>query len=743
MIGWNLLGLLCKGIITVHRVGKWLPGVLLGFFVTWEAWALEPGELLQRSLAEPVSRLYAGAERVTLLPENPLLARAEADGKTLGYLFVNSDFVPSIGYSGKPVHVLVALDTQGVIHGARLLEHHEPIVLAGIPESRIEEFISRMQGQNPTQQARRRVIDGISGATVTMRVIDDSVLRSASRVTRLLGGVQPDTAGLPGLDTTPVAVIDTQTTDLQDWPGLVADQSLSRLHLDVATVSQAFAAAGQLEASRQAESDEGQTSFIDLYVAPVSVPAIGLSLLGKAEYANLQKVLQPGQQALLVMAQGLYSFKGSGYVRGGIFDRFEIVQGEQVIRFIDQQHKRIRRVAAQGAPDFQEVDLFYLPADFQVAEPWRLELLVGRATGPTQKYFTSFTLPYRLPEKYLLPPPARVAQEADFLPDFLSETTAEPPLWAQLWREKLPEILGLFLLLGLLTWGFFFQTWLVKRPRLLYWGRIGFLACTLFGLGFYAKAQLSVVNILTVINALLSGFNWEYFLLEPLIFILWGGVFIALLFWGRGAYCGWLCPFGALQELLNNLAKAVGIRQIELPWGLHERLWALKYIIFMVLLGVSLHSLLLAEYMAEVEPFKTTIILNFARAWPFVLFALLMLLPGLFIERFYCRYVCPLGAALAIPGRIRMFDWLKRYRDCGNPCRTCSNECMVGAIHPEGHINPNECLYCMHCQQRYYDDHICPVAIKKRTRMERRGLLPAAPGRGDEVQVINVQKTSA
>ena len=123
--------------------------------------------------------------------------------------------------------------------------------------------------------------------------------------------------------------------------------------------------------------------------------------------------------------------------------------------------------------------------------------------------------------------------------------------------------------------------------------------------------------------------------------------------------------------------------------------------------------------MAEVEPFKTAIVLRFVREWPFVLFALALLAAGLFIERFYCRYLCALGAALAIPARMRMFEWLKRYRQCGTPCQICANECMVQAIHPDGHINPNECLYCLNCQQLYYDDHRCPVMIQQRERRER------------------------
>jgi NosR/NirI family nitrous oxide reductase transcriptional regulator len=148
-------------------------------------------------------------------------------------------------------------------------------------------------------------------------------------------------------------------------------------------------------------------------------------------------------------------------------------------------------------------------------------------------------------------------------------------------------------------------------------------------------------------------------------------------------------------------------------------LWALKYIIFLVLLGFSLHALELAERLAEVEPFKTAIILKFMREWYFVLFAVALLVIGLFIERFFCRYLCPLGAALAIPGHLRIFQWLRRYKECGTPCQICAKDCMVGAIHPEGNINTNECLYCLHCQVNYFDGHVCPVVIQKDKKRAR------------------------
>ena len=122
-----------------------------------------------------------------------------------------------------------------------------------------------------------------------------------------------------------------------------------------------------------------------------------------------------------------------------------------------------------------------------------------------------------------------------------------------------------------------------------------------------------------------------------------------------------------------------------------------------------------------IEPFRTSIVLRFMRGWPYLMFVFSLLAAGLFIERFYCRYLCPLGAALAIPGKISMFNWLKRYRNCGDPCQKCAQDCMVQAIDAQGNINPNECLYCLNCQQLYYDKDECPVVIHSLAKMQKAG----------------------
>ncbi len=670
----------------------------------------------------PVTEIFPSADSYGEKSDKGPLYPALKDGKIIGYAFLNTDFVGAVGYSGKPIVVLIGIDTNGKISGARLLKHHEPIILAGIPEEKIKNFINGYRSIDILKLAKEKggeppPVDIVSGATVTVMVIDDSIKRASVRAARLIG--------LGGLNTLAQAakpvktLIPTEMEEL-DWTSLLGDGSVRRLLLTNAQVNQTFVEQGNAKAIARPEKGMDDEIFIDMYVASLAVPSIARSLLGKWEYPNYLKRIKQGEQAFIIMGNGHYSFRGSGYVRGGIFDRIQIVQGEEGFRFNDHGYKNLGEVMADGAPYFKEVALFYTPegAVFNPADEWQLQLLVQRAIGALEKVFVAYDLSYQLPNKYVkvtLPIQTSVSLEDE-------EQQAVNKLWMKMWQAKAVEVTLLLLTIFLLTVLFFAQNQLVKYRVLTDRVRLGFLIFTLFYIGYYAQAQLSVVNVFVFVNALLSDFRWEFFLMEPMIFILWCSVAVSLLFWGRGAYCGWLCPFGALQELTNKIAKYFKIPQITVPWWLHERLWPLKYMIFLGLLAISVYSLNMAEQLAEIEPFKTAIVLKFMRSWPYILFVAVLIFIGLFIERFYCRYLCPLGAALAIPGKLAMFTWLERYRNCGDPCHICAQDCMVQAIDPKGEINPNECLHCLGCQQTYFDDNVCPVMIHKLTKIKKEDL---------------------
>lgn len=707
--------------------------------LSWQPAAADPVATFDTFVKKVVpGDLVPGADRFGPTQQSPPVAQVFQGDQLVGYAYLNSAYVNADGYSSKPIHIMVGLDTTGTIVGVKLVGHSEPIVLIGIPEERVVDYMAAFIGYNPLKAVAKGDgpprVDLVSGATVTALVMGESITRSAARVARLLG------LGGTGTSTAAVErVIDPGAGAVESWQQLLDGGGVKHLHLTVGDINRKFAEAGDPVAMRRPEAGAPEDPFIDLYVALVSQPAIGRSLLGESEYASLLKMLAPDQHAILVAGDGTYSFKGSGYVRGGIFDRIELLQGAETIRFRDQLHRRVGAIAAAGAPTLKEIGIFVVPegSEFDPAETWRLQLLVQRATGALTKVFVSFDLPYSIPARYtkaVSPPktaaataPAIVgAQPATGLAagaaadagSFVEEDS--DPLWKRIWRSKVIAIAMLGVMLGVLTLIFFFQDSIVKHEKVYDRIRLAYLATTLFWLGWVAQAQLSVVNVLTFASSLSSGFSWSSFLIDPLIFILWCSVAVSLLFWGRGAFCGWLCPFGALQELTNRVAKALKVPQLKIPWGVHQRLWPIKYIIFLGLFGVSLGSLAFAEKLAEVEPFKTAIVLHFMREWWFVLFAVGLIVAGLFVERFFCRYLCPLGAALAIPGRLRMFDWLKRYRECGNPCMRCFKECPVEAIHPEGHINPNECISCLHCQVLYHSDKKCPVKIQRRLKREKR-----------------------
>jgi NosR/NirI family nitrous oxide reductase transcriptional regulator len=664
--------------------------------------------------------------------DNRAIQELYAGDELVGYAYQTLDFVQTPAYSGKPLNAMVVLDTEGEIKGARVIHHDEPILLIGIPEAKMHEFTDQYAGLKADQRVtvggksseRRVAVDGLSGATVTVMVINEVIMRTAHRVGGELGLVEGVGVGKRPLK----AEVIKDSFRQRSWTELTGDGSIRRMLLTRGQVDDAFAG-GPAEGFETAAPDQRDEPLIDLYAAYLDAPSIGRNLLGDRQYEWLMSELKDGEHAIAVLANGSYSFRGSGYVRGGIFDRLQVRQFGDTFNFRDLDYYRLSDVYLGDMPRLPEMAIFIIRQqyNFDPGEPWSLELTVKRQTGPLDSEFAVFPLEYQLPDKYYTRAEPELTQ---------GEWLEEQPMWVQVWYQKQFQIIVVGFGIAVLLFILFFQDWLVQKPRMMRWIRHAFLTYTLFFIGWYALGQLSIVNVLTFVNSLISGFRWETFLIDPMLFILWSVVAGIVLLWGRAVYCGWLCPFGALQELTNEIARKLKVPQYTVPFAVHERLWAIKYIILLVLFGVSLESLATAERMAEVEPFKTAITLRFDRTWPFVTYAVLLLVVNLFTRKVFCRYLCPLGAALALPSKLRVFDWLKRRKECGNPCRLCDHECEVQAIHPDGHINYMECHYCLDCQMTYFDDHKCPPLIVKR-RGKRRG--HNAPGHPEEIPVVQVK----
>ena len=298
-------------------------------------------------------------------------------------------------------------------------------------------------------------------------------------------------------------------------------------------------------------------------------------------------------------------------------------------------------------------------------------------------------------------------------------------LWKQIWAMKAPHIavysLFLLLILGVL----FFKDRIAKRRKLADALRYPILLVSFLYVGLYLKSQPTVMNVVIFFNNLKEGsfplFN--LYMLDPFIFLSFIFIALTMILWGRGGFCGWLCPYGAMLELLNKAYRKLPFsRELNVPYRLHWKLVYLKYAVFFVILGASFLSFALAEYMSEVEPFKT-FVLKLKRDWYFVAYFLFLTVGSVVVYRAFCRYLCPLGGAIALPSLIfpRWIPLRKipRYELC-RKCVICAASCGPQAIKRDGRIDRRECLLCLECHENFWDEDLCPVLLRRK-RGQRKG----------------------
>ncbi|WP_247869608.1 4Fe-4S binding protein [Herbaspirillum sp. ST 5-3] len=634
-------------------------------------------------------------------------AYSDESGKQLiGYVFLSTDVVDIPAYSGKPVITLIGMDTKGIITGVRILKHSEPILLAGIPESVLTKFIAQYIGKSAaakleighsqTQQDNGAVgLDAISGATVTAIAENQVIAQSSYEIGKQVGIFKYTPK--PRAHFTPLR-------EKLDWKALEKEGSVQHLVLEASDV-------GTGDSSRP---------YMDLYFGYLNVPTLGISLLGERGYERLMQDLKKDEHALFVVANGQVSFKGSGFVRGGIYDRIQVRQDSGTFTFRDTDYQNLYHLEPADTPDYKESGIFIIrSANFNPAWPWQLTYLANKVDAQTRiKTFEHFDQEYWLPARYLEGGRPKVERPQ--------------AAWKKMWIAKKVEIAFFVLFLATTAVLYALRDKLVRAstrkhkpwisiPRHLLW-----IVAVVY-IGFYLKAQPSITQIMTWFHSVIHHWKWELFLSDPFIFIFWWFMIGTVLIWGRGLFCGWMCPFGSLQHLTFKLGQLIGLKRFQglLPKKLHDKLKWIKYAVFVVLLCASFYSMELAETMAEIEPFKTTFLVGvWNRSWPFVLFVTAILGISLFSERPYCKYICPMGAGLAIPSTFRLFG-LKRKKEC-ETCHACAAGCGSHAIDAKGKIDQRECLACLDCMVMYYDDHACPPLVKERKSRDKAGL-PLTP----------------
>ncbi|MBQ5962021.1 4Fe-4S binding protein [Massilia sp. ZL223] len=665
------------------------------------AGAARAGVLTREEVARRFPAPIVVGVKASEVPAWPLFKQNGTATELVGYVFESIDLAPVPGFTGVPPNLLVAIDPKGRFIEVAVLSQHEPVFMEGLGEGPLHAFVAQYEGASLGQNidvggpggAGRVRLDGVSKATASVRIVNQSVLSAALQVARAkLGFAQ-------GRDPGQVARIDHAVFRPMDLRALREAGMVAHLRVLNRDAEKLFAGSGGegLDQEALARPDE---VFIDLYLAWASVPAVGRNLLDAASWKRLQGRLDSGDHALLVMSTGRHGILAEDFVRGSVPQRITLRQDGWPIEMRDLDLDLKLR---EALPVTEVLALRVIgQAGLDAARPLDFSLPVTRNKGIVypERITRELQLAYRLPEHLYHP------------------REAPSPAWQASWRSRLPDLLVLAAALALLAVALAQSGRLARNASRFAWMRGAWLLFTVAFIGYHAQAQLSIVNLTGVLQALRAGRGLDFLLFDPMSLALWAFVLVSLLPWGRGTFCGWLCPFGALQELAGHLGRALRLPQLAVRRVLDARLRRIKYLVLAAILGAAWFAPALADRLVEIEPFKTAVTLAFDRAWPFVAWAAALLALAMVSTKFFCRYLCPLGAALALAGRVRMLDWIRRRAECGAPCQTCRHRCGYGAIRADGRIDYRECFQCMDCVVIIESDSLCAPRIldKKRGR---------------------------
>ncbi|MBW2714063.1 MAG: 4Fe-4S binding protein, partial [Deltaproteobacteria bacterium] len=524
--------------------------------------------------------------------------RMEGDN-ALTTVLLSSDIIDIPAYSGKPIRILIEIDNEGFIHTSRLISHAEPSLLVGIPEIKRIQLIEFYEGKNIRDKVKVGDpepgyvnVDMITGATVTALVADQTLLTAARQAAVALGILEGSALTEAEL---------TDTFEPKTWQELLDMGAIGNLTI-------------RHEEMHLPESDK---PWLDLYWADLVHPMIGRNLLGDSTYNWLMGKLKPGESALMIAGRGESSFKGSGFVRGGIYDRFHLEQGLNSFSFHDLDYENLYTIEADDAPKFKEKGIFVIrDGNYDRTSSWEMVFLASRLTGETalSKEFQTFR------------------QETLFPDDLMLRKMS---LAEQVWRDKSLSIAGYIALWMFVITVFSFRKRISDNKKLLNALHNTVLVTSIVVIGIYFRSQPSVVNVFTIFDLIFKGGNWSTFLTDPYLSSGWILIFITTLIWGRSLFCGWLCPYGAIQELLFKVRVAVTpfTKSIEPPAHILKWLRPMRYVIFFVLFATALFSIELAEKLAEIEPFKTTWNVGvFNRSAGFVAYWWLLIALGLMTE---------------------------------------------------------------------------------------------------------------
>lgn len=638
------------------------------------------------------------------LNDKGLYQVVNSGGAPAGFAFTTQPYAALPGFAGAPINALVVLDRDGTFVSVRVVRHNEPIFISGMGEAPFREFFEQYAGKSiwsniaigtpyggADSGSSLVYLDGVTKATASVRIAHESIMAAAHSVAR---------EHMQGRVAAPAARPDFDHDEPLDWSDLVAQGLASRKTVTNAQIDAAFQGTRWARSDPLAQADPDGI-YLDLWLVDVTPPALARAALDRSTIAQMDRFrgVAPTDEFLLLIDAGRHGLVSDTFVRNTAPDQIKAEQAGLPIALRDADF------LVDLAPGAPEGTAMILRTDrrlgFNPAEPFTLIVESVREHG------------------FITPEIGRVELELEHQTDarfFVRETVVTPmPPWLEALHNRQADLIALAVGLALLVWALGarmnrFAGWTHFTPA-----RLLILAVMTGFVGFWGQGQLSIVTPLGVLRTALEGGSFVFLLYDPFSLVVWGAAIAGFVLWGRGLFCGWLCPFGALQEFAHHLGRALRLPQIEPSAAWDQRLKGLKYVALAGLAGLVVLAPQHVDTAAEIEPFKTAITVFFMREWYFVAYALFWLLLSMVLFKGFCRYLCPLGAVMALGGLLRGRDWIARRAECGTPCQLCRVKCNYGAIRKTGKIDYSECFQCLDCVAIHDDAKRCvPLVLAAR-----------------------------
>ena len=620
------------------------------------------------------------------------------DNSLHSYFYETFELAPIAGFSGGKMNMLVQMDKEGNFIQVILLEQDEPVFVSGLGVEPFIEFLDQYKGKSLKDNIKVGAIegstssvhiDGVSKATASVKIANDSILASGIKIAKeKLSGVAPKAISHPKKD----------LYEKYTWDELLEKKLVKHLKVTKKQAEELFI---NTEYYTKLDNDEGKEIFVDLYLADLSIPTLSRNIIKQSTQDELDGQLLDSEEAILVLANGAHDILGINFIRNTSPDTLEIKQEGFSLNIRDGDYEVNLK---EDIPSFEQDVILQVDKrfDFDPSSPWTFNAKVirGNETLYGTPIVKDLTMTMELPSKYFL----------------IQKKEEKTPLWLSSIYEQKTKLIILTLFLTILFVMLYKYQVLLSKLR---YKRTILLTFTLFFIGWFGQGQLSMVTVLGLVKALANSQSLMFLLYDPFSLIIWFFVFVSLVIWGRGTFCGWLCPYGTLQEFSHYLGKLLKFPRIRFSESLNDKLVNIKYVVLASLILSVIFAPNISEYLIEIEPFKTSITLIFDREIPYVLYAVFWLFLGMFLFKGFCRYICPLGAFLSLMGRLKILDWLPRRAECGNPCNNCHKSCNYQAIDKKsGSIKYADCFQCLDCVQIYSDADLCKI-LKKDANKEK------------------------